>query len=261
MIMSNSSFTYEAPKTDVDKVENFPSTCVDNFFSNPDKIKEWGLSLEKQTDEDGKWPGTRTKSLSEIDSEFSNELILKVISSYIDLKYNNISWGESVTCFQEITPYEEEIKNTGWIHQDTGMQLAFIIYLTPEADTNSGTSLFNLKITNSIVRTHYLKERLFKGEEINENEYKNGILEHENLFIEKTKFSNVYNRMIAYDGLEFHRANSFTTNANKRLTLVGFVKDIVLDDMPLQRVKDKIRFDNELEKRIDVLQSYTELFT
>tara|TARA_B110000285_G_scaffold232370_1_gene303276 strand:- start:39 stop:770 length:732 start_codon:yes stop_codon:yes gene_type:complete len=238
-------------------VKYFPSTCVDNFFSNPDKIKEWGLSLEKQPDENGKWPGTRTKPLHEIDSEFSNELILKVISSYIDLKYNNISWGKSVTCFQEITPYKEEIKNIGWIHQDIGMQLAFIIYLTPEADTNSGTSLFNLKTTNSIsiVRNQYLKEKLFKGEEINENEYKNSILKQENLFIEKTKFANVYNRMIAYDSSEFHRANSFTTNANKRLTLVGFVKDIVLDDMPLQRVRDKIRFDNVLEKRIDVLQN------
>ncbi len=135
--MSNSSFTYIAPKSDVNKVENFHAVSVDNFFSNPEKIKEWGLSLPKKPDKDGRWPGVRTEPLHLVDKQFSNELILKVISSYIDLKYNNVSWGESVTCFQEITPYEKEIQNVGWIHQDIGMQLAFIIYLTPEADVNS----------------------------------------------------------------------------------------------------------------------------
>ena len=27
---------------------NFPAICIDNFFDNPDKVREWGLSLSKQ---------------------------------------------------------------------------------------------------------------------------------------------------------------------------------------------------------------------
>ena len=27
---------------------NFPTICIDNFFDNPDKVREWGLSLSKQ---------------------------------------------------------------------------------------------------------------------------------------------------------------------------------------------------------------------
>ncbi|MGB0405005.1 MAG: ATP-binding protein, partial [Fusobacterium sp.] len=42
------------------------------------------------------------------------------------------------------------------------------------------------------------------------------VLENQNLFYEKSRFQNIYNRMIAYDASEFHRANNFTTNTDKR---------------------------------------------
>ena len=248
--MNNSSFDYVAPNSNkINTVDNFHSICVDDFFSNPDKIRNWGLSLEKQPDPDGRWPGVRSKPLHEVNPQFSNELILKVMCSYIDLKYHNISWGESVVCFQEITPFKNEIENIGWIHRDGGMQLAFIIYLTPNADVNSGTSLYNLKNTNSIIPKQYQKEKLFKGEKIDDEEYKTAVLENQNLFYEKNRFQNIYNRMIAYDASEFHRANNFTTNTDKRLTLVGFVTKIQIEEMPLE----KIRNYGEVEKSINVI--------
>jgi len=258
-MMVNSSFTYEAPEADKNiRVNNFYSVCVDNFFKNPNKIREWGLSLPKKPDADGRWPGVRTSSLHEIDYPFANQLALKVLSSYFDFRYNSISWEKNNSYFQEISPYEDNknaIKNQGWIHQDNDSEFAFLIYLTPNADVNSGTSLFNLKEEErtkyALNLRQYAKESFFKGEKINEEEYNKLYLEHHNKFIEKTRFSNIYNRMIAYDGVEFHKANNFVTNAETRLTIVGFMSGIVVDEMPLKRVKNENNHDIILEKRIN----------
>lgn len=254
--MIDTSYKHIAPEADTHiKVKSFYSVCVDNFFKHPDKFRNLGLRLEKKSDPNGRWPGIRTKNLAEIDFQLSNELILKVFSSFIDLKYTSVSWEESRVVFQEITPFSKKNKNVGWIHQDSGYDLAFLIYLTPNADINSGTSLFNIKpecIDNYVTKKQYEKEKLFKGEKINDAEYDKALADTENMFYEKTRFSNVYNRLIAYDSNEFHRANNFTTNTDKRLTLVGFVKNVKINQMPLKRVKDE-KMDNELEDRISKL--------
>lgn len=239
--MTKTSFDYTAPLSNKNnEVKNFYSVCVDNFFKNPDDIRNWGLGLKKEPDAEGKWPGKRSLILHDIDEKFANELILKVFSTYIDLKYVSVRWKESQVMFQEISPYENDILNKGWIHQDTGMQLAFIIYLTPDADVNSGTSLFSVKkeIQKSFYhKRHYEKEKLFKGEDVDINEYNKAISDNENIFQETTRYSNVYNRMIAYDSCEFHRANSFDTNSKNRLTIVGFINGIEMEEMPLERVR------------------------
>lgn len=239
--MTKTSFNYKAPLSEKNNmVTNFYSVCVDDFFKNPDDIRNFGLSLEKEPDPEGKWPGKRSTILHNIKEEFANELILKVFSTYLDLKYVSVSWKESNVMFQEITPYDNDILNKGWIHQDSGMQLAFVIYLTPDADPNAGTSLFHIKkeIQKSFYhKRHYEKEKLFKGENVNIDEYNKSISENENNFQETTRFSNVYNRMIAYDSNEFHRANSFVTNSQNRLTIVGFINGIEIDEMPLERVR------------------------
>ena len=239
--MSKTSFEYDAPLSNKNnQIKNFYSVCVDDFFENPDDIRNFGLSLEKKPDAEGKWPGKRSLILHDIDEKFANELILKVFSAYIDLKYTSVRWKESQVMFQEISPYKNDLLNKGWIHQDSGMQLAFVIYLTPDADTKSGTSLFRIKKEaqkSFYLKKHYEKEKLFKGENVDVNEYNKSISDNENLFEETTRYSNVYNRMIAYDSREFHKANSFVTNSHNRLTIVGFINGIEIDEMPLERVK------------------------
>ena len=70
------------------------------------------------------------------------------------------------------------------------MALAGLIYLTKDANLNSGTSIFNDASKETI------------------------------------NISNVYNRLIMYDGNPFHRANHFHTGQNERLTLVWFIKNL-----------------------------------
>ena len=239
------------------KPEKFYSVCVDNFFANPDLIRNFGLNLPKTSHSGGVWPGKRSKELCYVDLELNTAILLKVFSVYFDLRYENIEWENSSVCFQQIKKYSNDknnIKNKGWIHQDSDMSFAGVIYLTPNIDPNSGTSLYDLKENEKenymTYGVPYSKHLLFKGEKIKEELYKNNFEKHNNKFIEKTRFQNIYNRMICYDSKEFHAANSFFSEGDERLTIIFFVNNIKVKKNPLDRVKDIDSFDNIIEERI-----------
>ena len=48
----------------------WPTICVDNFFEDPGKVKEFSDTLKFNKDPLGKWPGERTMHLHEINKEF-----------------------------------------------------------------------------------------------------------------------------------------------------------------------------------------------
>ena len=81
--------------------------------------------------------------------------------------------------FQEIPRFSEnknDIKNRGWIHQDYPCQflLAGLIYLTPNIDPDSGTSLYDLKPKfNNKEHESSSKFALFKDGNIDREEYFN----------------------------------------------------------------------------------------
>ena len=251
-----SSFTYIADKKQ--KPHRFYSVCVDDFFDKPDLIRNFGLSLPKTSCSTGDWPGERSKELHTIDPELTNNILLKILSSYFDFRYDNIQWGGSSVTFQQIKKYsdsKDSIKNIGWIHQDFNFDLAGLIYLTPKIDINCGTSLFNLKddekdnfIANARLSHKHL---LFQNKNISDEQYSEAHNKWNNKFIEKTRFQNIYNRMISYDTQEFHRANNFFSNGDDRLTLVYFIKDIKVSKNPLDRIKDNENYDNFILERIN----------
>ena len=49
-------------------MKNFPITCYDNFYDNPDQVREFALSLD-HTKVSGFFPGSRTQPLSTFDKE------------------------------------------------------------------------------------------------------------------------------------------------------------------------------------------------
>ena len=68
-------------------------------------------------------------------------------------------------------------------------------------------------------------------------EYKKLVNDVEENFEETIKFNNIYNRLIAYDGNDYHKCNSFYTGQKERLTLVFFVRTIKSNNFyPIQRV-------------------------
>lgn len=238
-----------ATKPKVRKVEKFFSIAVDNFFSDPIAVKNYGKSLPMESHPEGNWPGKRTKALFQIDKDLNTAIMLKILSCYYDLTYQDISWERGRLFFQEIpafSPEKNDIRNRGWIHQDTTSdniyELAGLIYLSENIDPDSGTSLFKLVKDDYVTyQRHFAKHLLFgKEEDFDKEYYTNQYEKHESFFLEKTRFQNVFNRLIMYDPNEFHRANNyFSTETESRLTLVYFIGGLKAGRYPMERIKNE----------------------
>ena len=219
--------------------ENFFPVVIDNFFDDPEALANYGKSLPKVPEPEGRWPGVRSKNLWEIDNILFQAIMMKILSCYYDLGYIEIGWKKCNMSFQEIPRFSEnknDIKNRGWIHQDGGeWQLAGLIYLTPNIDPDSGTSLYNLKSAQyGKVPAALSKRALFKDGLFDKEEYTKNLIKHEENFSEKIRFQNIFNRLILYDTCEWHRANSYYNGDGKdaRLTLAFFVGGIN-EDVPV----------------------------
>jgi hypothetical protein len=220
---------------------NFPSLCVDNFYSNPDKVREFALQQEFKPDPHGRWPGKRTEELWKLDNSFFNDFALKFFSLFFDVEKTGFKYVLSVR-FQLIEPYasnEDSLKNTGWIHyDDKENKLGGVIYLTPAAALTSGTSLFQqTKISPLVGEQEQTKNKFYKDN--NDVDYDNLLDAHNNAFTETVRFNNVYNRLICFDTQVAHKANSFCAGSEPRLTQVFFLEKFESDHSltPIQRHK------------------------
>ena len=234
--------------------ENFFPIVVDNFFDAPEAIVEYGKSLPKE--KVGQQPGMRSKQFWEIDEILHNTILKKILNCYYDLDYVNITWNFSNMNFHEIPRFSEDkndIRNRGWIHQDNEVymirrggpnnEIAGLIYLTPDIDPDSGTSLFDRK-SNQIHNSNFDKDMMeFENDRISDSfdieKYTKIHIDHEENFKEKLRFQNIFNRLIMYDTDEWHRANSYYNGDGKdaRLTLAFFIGGIEGSEYPLKRVK------------------------
>lgn len=229
--------------------KHFFPTCIDNFFENPDEIRQLGLGLERKSEGEGRWPGERTDEIQ------NQELLEKILGCYFD---SNFQWEESHLYFQYISSFDEDknsVKNRGWIHRDTlhwdrRPAIAGLIYLTPDIDLDSGTSIFQLKedrlpfwdgriILKEDQDTDWwgLKRLNFAHKLKDQILYEKTLMEYEENFIETIRFQNVYNRLVMYDTSDYHRANSFYSEKGNRLTSVFFIKGIEYNGRwPLERI-------------------------
>lgn len=214
----------------------FPTLCIDNFYDDPNKVRDFALSLDYH-DSNGRYPGKRTNLLHEIDKKFFDDFCLKFFSLYYNFNSATVEWTVE-TEFQLIHTFEENKnspKNKGWIHIDTSSILAGVIYLTPEIDEDCGTSVFdiideNLPLNGIDVKTAFYEKGI-------DNNYDETLLKYNSCFKETIKFKNIYNRLISYDGTSYHGVNSFYSK-EPRLTQVFFVKKIGTDHgTPIERSK------------------------
>jgi len=171
---------------------------IDNFLDDPDSIRKYALQCN--FDIRGRFPGVRAKWEN---SKYSEEL---------DYKLNEIIGAPvthqgSSTEFQICTEYEDD----NWIHHDTKM-LAGVLYLTPNAPLEYGTSLFRHKETGAMSHSDYVEE--------------NGLHRKAEQWEETVNVGNVYNRLILYNGFLYHRSNNIGFGnklENSRLTQVFFM--------------------------------------
>lgn len=213
----------------------FPITVVDNFFKNPDNIRDFAINQQFSRSENCGWPGSRSPMLLDIDMQFHRDVMSKILSSFFRFPEDALT-VKFEAFFQSIQEQYEE----GWCHIDNGVDLAGVVYLTPNSPVDAGTSIYNspsTKIDFSVCKN----KSLFYDDKITDlSEYRNIRDLYNSNFTKILDIGNVYNRLVMYPGDYFHRENKFFGKSllDSRLTLVFFINIRTNNCLnPLQRIQ------------------------
>ena len=204
----------------------FPALCIDNFFSDPDKVVELSKIYEYSYHPNGKWPGTRTQSLHIINPKFHFQVGKKILATLFPNTYEKIGYSSSELMFQKITPGEQNIYGGNWVHCDSPMDLTFIVYLSNHK--NAGTSIYEMN--KPYPNNDGLEKNRYTFSNSKNKQKAINLLEQNNKnFTETISFKSKYNRAIFFDSGHWHSANiSFDKNEkNDRLTLIGFYRNFL----------------------------------
>jgi hypothetical protein len=211
----------------------FPTTIVDNFFESPTLIRDYALSLNYEK-LPGNYPGKRTDDLRVLNEKLYNQLCSKIFSLFFNLSTDIVSWN--IDSKFQLT---EERYGSGWAHEDgREYQFAGLIYLSPDAPLNGGTSICSLK--NRFHEDLSWRDRFYNDEDVDFEEYEIRRNVHNSNFNTTLEISNVFNRFILYNANSYHKENNFFgTGNNSRLTLLFFGNMITYEQTlpPLTRSK------------------------
>jgi hypothetical protein len=217
----------------------YPVAIIENFYENPNEIREFALKQEytfchERENVDYVYPGSRTKDIFDLDPTLQAKILEKLISVFHNTEHDVMRWGIS-TNFQSVT---EEYKE-GVIHTDHNTIFAGVLYLSPNAPLESGTSLYR--------KASSFDEKKYKDAlALNDREFREGKVvmqtTHHDMFEEIVRVNNVYNTLILYEGRHYHSANDFFGSKveDSRLTQVFFITSIDAKKQsvfPLSRVK------------------------
>ena len=203
----------------------YPVTVVENFYENPDSVRTFALNQKykfrsQMKDTPYVFPGCRSKDLSSINKPLFESVSKKIISLFHNAEQDYMQWAIA-TSFQSVSAEYGH----GVIHTDQNTVFAAVLYLTPDAPLDSGTSLFkpNAKFDEEKYQWS-LKEndkRFDEGKLIMDTSY-------HDMFDEIVRVNNVYNTLILYEGRHYHAANQFfgKTLKDSRLAQVFFVNKI-----------------------------------
>ncbi len=217
----------------------YPVAIIENFYENPDVIRKFALKQKytycsERENIEYVYPGGRTKDIFDLDPTLQAKIFKKLVSVFHNSEYDIMRWGIS-TNFQSVTKEYQE----GVIHTDHNTIFAGVLYLSPNAPLESGTSLYR--------KAPLFDEKKYKAAlALNDKEFRDGKIvmstTHHNMFEEIVRVNNVYNTLILYEGRHYHSANNFfgTKLEDSRLTQVFFVNKIDAQKQsvfPLSRVK------------------------
>ncbi len=203
----------------------YPATVIENFYEDPDAIREFALKQEyvfchEKDNLEYVYPGSRTKDIYDLDPSLHKTICEKLISIFHNKEHDLMRWALS-TNFQSVTKEYGE----GVIHTDHNTIFAGVLFLSPDAPLDSGTSLF--KKGKSFDQAKYEQAAVD-----NDAKFRTGDLamdtDYHDMFDEILRVNNVYNTLIVYEGEHFHAANKFYGNAltDSRLTQVFFINNI-----------------------------------
>lgn len=157
----------------------------DNFYGNPDQVRDYALSLPFTVS--GNYPGFRTDIMRGQHNTFAKSMFEDILRKKITY------WPEeSNTSFQ----YTTAVDNT-WVHYDE-TYWAGVLYLTPDAPLESGTAIYRNKETKI-----FLHDRNDPSTDYNHD---STILNHLDRWEPIVQVSNIFNRLVIYRGDYYHRS-------------------------------------------------------
>jgi hypothetical protein len=166
---------------------------IDNFFKNPDDVRQLALKLNYRSREPHEFfEGIRSNPLHEINHKFYHDVCSKIIVEYFG--GGNYSYEASVFFHQTS---DSDKQDTQWIqnkiHTDPVITTG-IVFLTPDLPITCGTQTY----------------RNIDG-----------------TYIPDVIMGNRYNRLIAYSGSVPHSAmDFFGSGDNSRLVMLCFIEKI-----------------------------------
>lgn len=159
-------------------------TIIDDFYADPDSVREYALGLDFTVS--GNYPGLRTEPCSN-QGEYIDNIKLS-LEKIINKKITEFPLENYNTAFQ----YTTEGAQT-WVHHDE-MSYAAVVYLTPNAPLDSGTAIYRHTLTG--IMKHGPEQPLdFNKFSIPEEQWE---------IVAEAK--NVYNRLVIYDAMYYHRS-------------------------------------------------------
>lgn len=209
-----------------------PTIIVDDFFNNPDGVREFALQQEYFSDPNNRWPGKRSKPLHEINPELFGYTHNKFLSLFYPDMTNTPYAYRATTMFQLI----DSNYKAGWVHYDEDL-ITVLIYLNKNPNKESGTVVYSQKQEGVTLTNVDKKQALFSGS-IDEEEGKQYRLENNDRFQEEIIVKNKFNRLFAFDSHLPHGVQDFS-NDEPRLTLVSFIHDLQAKNYPIHSMQRK----------------------
>lgn len=208
--------------------ELFPVCVIDNFYEHPHDIRNFALEQTYYPNEDGRWPGSRSKHINDLDSHLYHYFVRKILSVFYR-QFEILDYHVETT-FQKIKPFNEKKDhpiNRGFIHQDHVL-FGGVVYLDLEYEEHTGTSIYTPRkkwLTKDLLShdVNKFKMKKYKGGEITEDEINLWDLDRSK-YIESVRVENIFNRCILFDGNTNHGVPFF--GSKERLTQVFFVHNI-----------------------------------
>ena len=207
----------------------YPTLIIDNFFENPDEVRDIGLKLEKSSQD--AYPGKRTQPLHKTQIEFFNWSTNKILAAIYNHQPDDMEFTfNAYQTFQAIKPNPKEGK--GWVHGDNDFEFTSIVYMSKHK--NCGTSIYKRKdgtfpfAGKLHVPNHNIKQEYYGSNKKYDARYFKARDENNKSFEETIKVESLYNRLVLFDSFQYHGVENFYDPAMKedRLTLVTFFKDV-----------------------------------
>ena len=221
---------------------HFPLTIIDNYYSNPDDVRKYALSQKFESNNEGKFPGIRTAFTLDSNPELHDLFCNKFMSTYYDFSLCQAQWV--ITSQFQISearhPDKNNLLNSGWQHRDTAALLAGVVYLSPDADPDAGTSMYEAKedINVNDVSLINKREQYYKSN-VYDDDYIKLVKEWDSKFVKTVSVSNIYNRLVIYDSNIWHKESNINAGV-PRLTQIFFVYGLKCQQLtPGERIRNQ----------------------